>query len=591
MDGLDTRMPGKRLVCRLALACASRCAAGLIAYEDLEAYAPGVLNGLNGGSGFDSAFVANASSTVHGYGMSYSNGEIRVDGGTNCIRVISPGTSGYTFGRMIPVQTNDLVYMSLLFETPTGGAVLTGTTADDYFGIGLNNQAGEPTAGVVQRLNNGAFKFALRYGTSQVFSSFVTTTNRTYFVVFRLRKLTPGATSPYNELALFVDPSSTNEPVPTLVFTNSRWAAATYLTARNAADEAGDCYYVDSLRLTSTYADAVLPVEDLSQVAQPLITPAGGLFTNSVVVAMSCATPGASVRYTTDGSVPSPLNGTTYTDPFALTRTARVRARAFLAGKSDSAVAAEDFGLDADLAVEETFEDYEAGGLSGLAGGSGFLGAYSSESFATIVDRSMQYASGAIRSDGGGRALCVSSGNSNGAVFYREFYARGPVTLYMGLLYEQTMDYAAGDTDEFVSFGVRYGTVDQPYTGIFVRPQFGAFKLGIRYSTTQDQYSSFAVAPNTVNFAVIKMEKTSGLETSRYDRVSLYVNPSSRTEPATPDATIGDVLQNTYVNLISLRTYMFETGDACYIDNFRLGRTFESVLPPRESTRTLLLLR
>jgi uncharacterized repeat protein (TIGR03806 family) len=74
----------------------------------------------------------------------------------------------------------------------------------------------------------------------------------------------------------------------------------------------------------------------------PTITPDGGLFTNSVTVTLSEASPGGTIYYTTDGSTPT-TNSAVYTGPFVLSKTATVNVIAANPGYVISAVAGASF--------------------------------------------------------------------------------------------------------------------------------------------------------------------------------------------------------------------------------------------------------
>lgn len=67
-----------------------------------------------------------------------------------------------------------------------------------------------------------------------------------------------------------------------------------------------------------------------AQVAKPTSSIAGTTTTKTVTLA--CATGGAGVFYTADGSIPTPLRGTVYTGPFVAPVGTVIRARAWLAG-------------------------------------------------------------------------------------------------------------------------------------------------------------------------------------------------------------------------------------------------------------------
>ncbi len=91
----------------------------------------------------------------------------------------------------------------------------------------------------------------------------------------------------------------------------------------------------DSLVMTAVDQSGSNPV------ATPTFTPGSGSFTTSQNVIISCATSGATIRYTTDGSTPSRTNGTTISGGSAvtLTTTTTLKAMAYKDGMTDSAVA------------------------------------------------------------------------------------------------------------------------------------------------------------------------------------------------------------------------------------------------------------
>ncbi|HPG58876.1 MAG TPA: SUMF1/EgtB/PvdO family nonheme iron enzyme, partial [Candidatus Wallbacteria bacterium] len=73
-----------------------------------------------------------------------------------------------------------------------------------------------------------------------------------------------------------------------------------------------------------------------SKVQTPSISPAGGTYTSAQSVTLTCATSGATIYYTTDGTTPSATNGTVYSSAISVTATKTIKAVAVKSGMTDS---------------------------------------------------------------------------------------------------------------------------------------------------------------------------------------------------------------------------------------------------------------
>lgn len=74
-------------------------------------------------------------------------------------------------------------------------------------------------------------------------------------------------------------------------------------------------------------------------VATPVFDPAEGNYTDSLNVRISSSTPGASIRYTLDGTDPTISSGTIYTNPIPIAQATTIKALAFRTGYLSSEVA------------------------------------------------------------------------------------------------------------------------------------------------------------------------------------------------------------------------------------------------------------
>ncbi len=74
---------------------------------------------------------------------------------------------------------------------------------------------------------------------------------------------------------------------------------------------------------------AGIDLEDQASTARPSINPGGGDSDTPRLVTLKCATPGATIRYTLDGTTPDAQGGTLYEKPFTIEKNAMITAVAF----------------------------------------------------------------------------------------------------------------------------------------------------------------------------------------------------------------------------------------------------------------------
>ncbi|HEX7863230.1 MAG TPA: chitobiase/beta-hexosaminidase C-terminal domain-containing protein [Verrucomicrobiae bacterium] len=82
----------------------------------------------------------------------------------------------------------------------------------------------------------------------------------------------------------------------------------------------------------------------VESVATPNFSPNGGTFTNTINVAINTATTGATIRYTTNGTLPT-ASSPIYSSPLEISSTTTVRAKAFKSGLADSEIATATFTI------------------------------------------------------------------------------------------------------------------------------------------------------------------------------------------------------------------------------------------------------
>jgi len=130
---------------------------------------------------------------------------------------------------------------------------------------------------------------------------------------------------------------------PTVVEGNTDWYASAGTTADNSEWIVQAQDYIDDLGLHSFAGDQ--PVTEA-----PVFDPLPGTFYSPINVSLSTATPGASIRYTTDGSIPTEVIGELYSTPIPVSATTTIKAVAYAPEYANSSLAAATYMFPVDVA-------------------------------------------------------------------------------------------------------------------------------------------------------------------------------------------------------------------------------------------------
>jgi hypothetical protein len=192
--------------------------------------------------------------------------------------------------------------------------------------------------------------------------------------------VTLSCSTPSADLWYTLDGSDPTNAIPSLHYTGAFFSVATSQTVRARGFKLD---YAPSLLALAVFTGP--------QVQTPLITPPGGTFSGTQEVVLACATTGATIRFTTDGSVPSELSAL-FGGVITLTNTTVLRVRAFRADIVPSAEASASFTLFSLGAVAQWRFDERFGDLAYDSSGHGHTGGvYGATRVPGWKDRSLHF--------------------------------------------------------------------------------------------------------------------------------------------------------------------------------------------------------
>ena len=207
------------------------------------------------------------------------------------------------------------------------------------------------------------------------------------------------------------------------------------------------------------------------------------------------------------------------------------------------------------------------------------------------VDAALGYTGGEISIVGGDVAMQLGPDGPSGTTVYTAAYV-APISgeeIWFSLLFESGASTAAGERDFFqVMFttaaeGATNDTLSLVVDQVGSQHEFIARAGGSTASGTGSNVSSgIANVPGTTSLLIGCLKPDAS---GAYNAIDLYVNPTSTTLPAAPDASASFPIANplTYIEKIYTRTSVWETDDSVLVDEFRMGKTYQDVLAAYEN--------
>ncbi len=246
----------------------------------------------------------------------------------------------------------------------------------------------------------------------------------------------------------------------------------------------------------------------------------------------------------------------------------------------------------AGLLAYDGFESYTPSTTTTVAGGNGgtgWVGAWQGTNVTNPVvrDSAYDYSNGVVVIDGGDQSLRLS--HAHDAYINRQF-ATQTGTVYFSLLL--TVNTALAN-NHYVVFALS-DSPSQAQSAASGLNNTSNTTLGVRLTST-DFNSASNVSSNTSVFQnqtyllVGRVAKEAGLSPTAYDRLDLWVNPATLTEPAYNARVNRSIHPGSTLSWFTVRTVNLNGTQDYRLDEIRIGTTWESVVAiPEPATLALL---
>ncbi|MEX0775888.1 MAG: PEP-CTERM sorting domain-containing protein [Phycisphaeraceae bacterium] len=236
--------------------------------------------------------------------------------------------------------------------------------------------------------------------------------------------------------------------------------------------------------------------------------------------------------------------------------------------------------MQAALVAWDDFESHAAGsGLSGGAGGAGWTSNWSADPGVLVQNAQVD--------QGGSRSAEIAGAVNSVSVANRSFATRTTTTYFSvrieavaGLENSDFLHFYLGNSTSTINGNNNSGGVGLlSTTTSFLGTRVGTSNGGTTVS------SSTTAIQGTTYLLVGKLWKDGS---SNFNRIDLFIDPASSTEPVTANATQTGDSGLGGISVFGVRSFNFDSGDIYQFDSVRIGTTFADVIPEPASAALLL---
>lgn len=247
---------------------------------------------------------------------------------------------------------------------------------------------------------------------------------------------------------------------------------------------------------------------------------------------------------------------------------------------------------DSGLYLYEGFNDYAAGvTLKDASGGTGPWDSawWAPSAYVTVVDKDMAYTNKRIRVSGGGKALQIDSYNAD-PILKRTFKELDNPTVYMSLLIRTEVVHTTG-ARKFGLFLQPRDALSTSRLGFLFQHPDNTFAVDRGSASPTYQSTGITVEAARTYFVVLRLRRRVYATSAPYYYADLLLDPSSAKEP--DDGWFcaeGNSGAETLSFLVSALTDTSDVKSAPrFIDELRIGPTYESVVPLKASGMMLIV--